>query len=109
MHSKLANGDVSFVAFYFSGEPGRSSSQESVGPEANRGLDILSHWPCTEVQALVRRVVFAWPRAVRGCRNRTQPSSTNNRAESVAQCSKKIVRSSENGAARLWPSSGWFL
>lgn len=47
MHSKLANGDVSYVAFYFSGEPGRSSSQESVGPEANRGLDVLSHRPCT--------------------------------------------------------------
>lgn len=98
------NGDVSFVAFYFSGEPGRSSSQESVGPEANAGLDVL-----LQVQALVRCPVFAWPRAVRGCRNRTQPSSTNNRAESVAQYSKKIIRSSESGAARLWPSSGWFL
>lgn len=67
--------------FIFPENPVGAAVRKSVGPEANRGLDVLSLWPCTEVRALVRRAVFAWPRAVKGCRNRTPPSSTNNRAE----------------------------
>lgn len=82
---KLAKQDISFVAGFFSSsrEPGLSSSQESVRPEANRGPNILSHYMCMKVEARVWHTVFTWPRAVRGWCKHTPPSTTNNRAEVV--------------------------
>lgn len=51
----FAKGDILFVPalHILCREPGRSSSQELVGPEANTGVEKLSHCMCMKVQAYI--------------------------------------------------------